>query len=241
MTDFLNRYDPSLLLPKMMKMVADFNRQSWGIIDSIRRWWITKVRYPLFRRMVRKTEEYTADLLYDHPDYLIFVITRYFVFLVQYCQWLHMEIGQCLDGIFPPGSVYLNIHTEPLTNDTTRITGYEVIVRTLIPNPVDLKDRSGDKYAITRLEVDVDSSIFKLSQVCYDTNDPTKASTSRVLFDKQFNLQSDGTLYNPNYAFSKELFEEDMNYFKLMISQLMVLLGGMIEVTTTIFFMEIKS
>lgn len=241
MTDFLNRHDPSLLLPRMMKIVTDFNRQSWGILDSIRRWWITKVRYPLFRRSVRNTEEHTADLLYEHPDCLVFTVTRYFVFLVQYCSWLQMEVGKCLDGIFPPGSVYLNLHTEPLPNGSMKITGYEVIVRSLIPNPINLKDRSGDKYAVTRLEVDVDQSVFKLAQTCYDTNDSTKASTAPILFDKQFNLQSDGTLYNPNYAFSKKLFEEDMNYFKLMIAQLMILLGGMLEAATTIFFMEIKS
>lgn len=237
---FLNHHDPSLLIPKMMKIVTDFNRQSWRIFDSIRRWWITKVRYPLFRRKVRNIEKHTADLLYDHPDCLIFVITRYFVFLLQYCQWLQMEVNKCLDGIFPPGSIYLNIHTEPFANNNTRITGYEVIVRSLIPNPLDLKDRSGDKYAITRLEVNVDQSLFKISQICYDTNDPSQAATSSILFDKQFNLQSDGTLYNPNYAFSKDLLEEDMNYFKLMIAQLMILLGGMIEATTTIFFMEVN-
>lgn len=135
----------------------------------------------------------------------------------------------------------MNFRTEALANDTKRIIGYEVLVRTLIPNPEDLQNREGDKFAITRLEVRVDENVYHISQTCYDTNDPINASTAKVLFDKQFELQSDGTLYNPNYAFSKELFEEDLNYYRLMISQLMVLLGGILEATTTIFFVQVKS
>ncbi len=135
----------------------------------------------------------------------------------------------------------MNFRTEALVDDTKRIIGYEVLVRTLIPNPEDLQNRECDKFAITRLEVRVDENIYHISQTCYDTNDPNNASTAKVLFDKQFELQSDGTLYNPNYAFSKELFEEDLNYYRLMISQLMVLLGGILEATTTIFFVQVKS
>ena len=185
-------------------------------------------------------EEATADLLYDHPNCLIFVVTRYFVFLSQYCHWCQININRCLDTMFPPNFLHLNLHTEPLSDDAIRITGYEIILRGMIPNPVDLRDRSGDKYAITKLEVNVDDSDFKISQTCYDTNDPNNASTASILFDKQFNLQSDGTLYNPNYAFSKELFEEDLSHFRLMIAQLMVFLGGMLEASSTIYFMEVK-
>lgn len=195
----------------------------------------------MFRRLVKSVEESTADLLYNHPDCLVFVVARYFIFLSQYCQWIGTDIHKCLDALFPPGSVYLNFRTEALANDTKRIIGYEVLVRTLIPNPEDLQNREGDKFAITRLEVRVDENVYHISQTCYDTNDPINASTAKVLFDKQFELQSDGTLYNPNYAFSKELFEEDLNYYRLMISQLMVLLGGILEATTTIFFVQVKS
>ena len=191
--------------------------------------------------MVKSIEESTADLLYNHPDCLIFVVARYFIFLSQYCQWIGIDVNKCLDGLFPAGSVYLNIRTEALADDTKKITGYEVLVRTLIPNPEDLKDRAGDRFAITRLEVKVDENVYRIAQTCYDTNDPTKASMAQVLFDKQFELQSDGSLYNPNYAFSKELFEEDLNFYRLMISQLMVLLGSLLESTTTIFFVQVEA
>jgi len=187
-----------------------------------------------------KVEESTADLLYNHPDLLVFVVTRYLVYLVRYCGIFKIDPNTCLDSIFPPGSLYMSMDTKGLADGSTKIDHYNVVVRTLIPNPQDLKDRSIDKYAITRLEVDVDARAYKVAQTCYDTNDPSKAAASTILYDKGFELARDGTLYNPNYAFSKELLEEDLEYFRLMVSQIMVFLGGMLEASSMVYFVEPK-
>lgn len=134
----------------------------------------------------------------------------------------------------------MSMDTEALPNGSTKINHYNVVVRTLLPNPKDFKERKEDKYAITRLEVDVDARAYKVAQTCYDTNDPSKAATATVLFDKQFELQRDGTLYNPNYAISKELLEEDLDHFRLMVSQIMVFLGGLLEASSVVYFVEAK-
>lgn len=240
LSSFLQRSDPSLLIPRLISIINDYNRDSWRIFNAIHRWWIVKVRYPLFRYLVRKVQQSTADMLFNHPDLLVFVVTRYLVYLVRYCDIFKIDPNTCLDSIFPPGSLHMSMDTQGLADGSTKINHYNVVVRTLIPNPQDLKDRSLDKYSITRLEVDVDARAYKVSQICYDTNDPAKASTASVLYDKGFELARDGTLYNPNYAISKDLLEEDLEYYRLMVAQIMVFLGGMFEASSVVYFVEVK-
>ena len=205
---------------------------------SIRRWWIVKWKYPFFKAKVDGMEEDTADHLFNHPNLLVFVVTRYLVYLSQYCTAFGIKIEQFLDATFPPGALTMTMKTEDLPNNGTKIVNYNIIIRSVIPK--NWHQPTEDKYAVTNLEVDVEARDFKISQTCYDTNDPSKAAASQVIYSKEFQLQRDGTLYNPNYSLSKELLQDDLDYYKLMISQLLLFIGGILEASTIILFLEPK-
>ena len=177
-------------------------------------------------------------MLYNHPDQFVFVVTRYFVYLVQYSHLFKIDPNDLLDSIFEPNTIYMNMESEMMSDNSSKITKYTVIVRSFIPKI--FTDPKEDKFAITNLTVDVERREYKISQICYDTNDATKFATAKILYDKSFYLQSDGTLYNPNYILSKELFDDDLDYYRLMISQIMIFLGGLLEASTELFTIKVN-
>ena len=235
LNDFLKRYDPILIIPKIVKIINGYNKSNWRIFDAIRRWWIVKWKYPIMRIIVKQMQDATAKLLYKHPDNLVFIVTRYFVYLMQYCNVFKVDPNTCLDSIFPPDTLYIKMNTEPL-KEGSKITDYNIIIKSCIP--VNYDKPQDDKICITNLNVNTESRQYTISQTCYDTYNSSLASTAKILYSKEFTLQEDGKLYNPNYAFSKELFEEDLEYYRIMVSQLLIFLGGLLESSTMIFFIE---
>ena len=236
LNNFLKHYDPILIIPKIVKIINGFNKSNWRILDSIRRWWIVKWKYPLMRLKIKRMQDATANFLYKHPDTLVFIVTRYFVYLMQYCNVFKVDPNTCLDSIFPPDTLYIKMNTEELKDGGAKITNYNIIIKSCIP--VNYDKPQDDKFCITSLNVNTESREYTISQTCYDTYNPSLASTAKVLYSKEFTLQENGRLYNPNYAFSEELLEEDLEYYRLMVSQLLIFLGGLLEASTIIFFIE---
>ena len=105
---------------------------------------------------------------------------------------------------------------------------------------LDINKPEEDKYTVTNVEMNIQHNYYNISQICYDNSNSFLSKTAKILFNKEFRLSKDGTLENPNYVFNKGLLEEDLNYYRLMISQLMIFLGGIIDSTTTIFFASKK-
>jgi hypothetical protein len=131
----------------------------------------------------------------------------------------------------------MDMDTTEQKNDI-RLDALRLIVRSSIV--LNLAKPEEDKYTITSLDINVLHNYYHISQICYDNSNSFLSKTSKILFNKEFRLSSDGTLENPNYVFNKSLLEEDLNYYRLMISQLMIFLGGIIDSTTTIFFIDKK-
>ena len=104
LANFLKFNDPVPLLKQIADIIQSYNKQSWNLIDSIRRWWIVKWKYPFFKAKVDGMEKDTADHLFNHPSLLVFVVTRYLVYLSQYCTAFGIKIEQFLDATFPPGA-----------------------------------------------------------------------------------------------------------------------------------------
>ena len=150
--------------------------------------------------------------------------------MIDYCRVFNLTTTELLDFIFDPGVISLTIsHSEPDQNGEYSITRYNIVVRSTIP--LNLLDSSFDKYTVTSIEVDMEGSTFTLRQVCYDARNEDEAAMANVLFDKSFELDRDGRLRSPNYTISSELFEEDLEHYRLMIAQLMIFMGGLLHST----------
>ncbi len=228
-------HDPILLLKPLTELCKDYNKDSWRIINSFKRWWVLNITYPLFRRKVFQSESFTAELLFKHPEALILVVTRYFLYLISYSKMFDINPHTLVASIFPSDMIHMDMDTTT-ENNNIRLDAIHMVIRSAIV--LNLAKPEDDKYAITTINIDTNHQQYDISQICYDNNSAFMSKTSKILYNKEFRLSSDGTLINPNYILNKGLLDDDLNYYRLIISQVMIFLGGLIDSTTTVFFFD---
>lgn len=233
---WLNKNDPVNCIQRIFEIYHSFYKTSYKYIDKIRRWWLEKISYPLFRYNINSIETETAKLLFNHPDLLVFVLTRFLISLQMYidlCKSITLE--ELLDVLFPPNTVNIKINRDIIDSKFT-VLGYNLVIRS--PLVTDLDDINTDKFAITTLDVDVQRRNFIISQIVYNTKNETDYSIAPIIYEKEFKLNSDGKLVNPNYILDHDLLEEDLVYYRLMISQIMVFVGGFFHEITKLYFVD---
>lgn len=240
LNSWLKNNDPYKYVDKIYDIYLSYNTKSrFNIIDKIKHWWIEKVSYPLLRYKIIKSQRDTAILLYDHPDFVVFIITRFLVSLQAYTNRIKdLTPKMVIEQLFPNKDVIVNMKVLQMPN-SYQVQNYSIFVRSLIPTVAN--DIKGDKISITNLEVDVLSRTYVINQKVYDTNKVEELSTAKVLYYKEFRLDEDGKLSNPNYILDRSLLDDDLIYYKLMISQLMIFVGGMFDTITTIYFIDLDS
>jgi hypothetical protein len=81
-------------------------------------------------------------------------------------------------------------------------------------------------------------STFEITQKCYDCKTIKEISLAPLIYEDKLVLGSDGMLHNPNYAISREIFEEDIHRYRVMIGHLMIFLAGVVEKSTDLVFVE---
>ena len=225
------------ILSELFDIYADYNKESNKFIDKIRRWWIEKVTYPLLRYKVYKVGVNTSKLLFDHPDLLVFVLTRFLICLQLYVdKYKNITVEELLNILFPPNTISLNIKRDLIDSQYT-ILGYNLNIRS--PLVTDFDDPKLDKFAILSLDADVQRRDYTISQIVYNT-DSDNISLASVLYNKEFKLAANGRLSNPNYILDHSLLEEDLIYYRLMISQIMSFVGGFFDELTKIYFIKTK-
>ena len=237
---WLKRNDPMIIIHDRFELYNKYNSLKEGFINSIKKWWIRKVSYPLLRHRAKKVQIVTALLLYDHPDFLIFILTRFLVALQVYAEkYPKLTVDDIITALFPNNSIMLKIKIDPINMNAFSVATYELRIKSYIVTNED--DKINDKFAITTVEASIYNNYYTISQIAYDTNDESKYNTSKILYSKEFRLDADGRLSNPNYILDKTLLEEDIMYYRLIISQIMVFIGGFFDEITKLYFIEIKS
>lgn len=223
------------ILTELFDIYIDYNKESNKFIDKVRRWWIEKITYPLLRYKVYKVGVNTAKLLFDHPDLLVFVLTRFLICLQIYVdKYQNITVEELLNILFPPNTISLKINRDIIDSQYT-ILGYTLNIRS--PLVTDFDNPKLDKFAILSLDADVQRRDYTISQIVYNT-DNDNISLAPVLYNKEFRLTANGRLSNPNYILDHSLLEEDLMYYRLMISQIMSFVGGFFDELTKIYFIK---
>lgn len=236
---WLRKNDPVLFIKDLFDIYNSFYKTSYKYIDKFRQWWLEKVSYPIFRFKIHKTEVATAKLLFEHPDLLVFVLTRFLISLQIYVDTCKSaSLDELLDMLFPKNSIFIKINKDIINSNYT-ILGYQLMIRSCLVT--DINDLKSDKFAITILDADVQRRDFTISQTVYDTFDESKYTTAPIIYSKEFRLAMDGKLTNPNYILDHSLLEEDLIYYKLMISQIMAFIGGFFNEITKIYFVHTEA
>lgn len=241
--NFIEHNDPVKLLEPFLKLYSSFNKPTskYKMFNLAKQLYINKVKYPLFKRKVRKMDNDIAEYLIDHPDSLLRILSRYITFFILYCHTFNIQFVDVLDRLFDKDELAFSIDTED-EKDGIRIKGYSIVVRSLIPQASNLfQDVDGDLFAITRLEADLDHSSFDLSQNIYQASKLEDIITSRQFICKVFSLKEDGKLYNPMYAFGKELLERDKQFYRLMIAHIMGCITEIFDNLLKIQFIKITT
>lgn len=243
LNSWLKNNDPYEYIDKVFEIYNAYNTKSkYDIINRIKHWWIEKVSYPLLRYNINKSQIKTAKLLYNHPDFLVFVVTRFLVALQSYSNRIKDVTPQMIiDNLFPNHDVVVHMKSTVIQNGF-QVYNYSIYVRSFIPATIDDDDNNTeDKVTITNLEVDVHKRTYVISQKIYNTNKIEEYPTADILFYKEYRLEEDGKLSNPNYALDRSLLDEDLIYYKIMISQLLIFVGGMFDTITTLYFADLNS
>lgn len=236
---WLKSNDPVKAVYKMFEIYNEYNSLSDSFIDKIKKWWVEKVSYVFHRNKVKRIEISTAITLYDHPDALVFIFTRFLVALQTYIEIMKINIEEIISALFPNNMVSLRIKTDTISGNMFAILNYELTIRSCIVTTNE-EDKINDKFAITSIEVDLYNNTFIISQRAYDTNTESNYNTSKLLYSKEFRLDTDGRLSNPNYILDKTLLDEDILYYRLIISQLMIFVGGFFDEITKLYFISIN-
>jgi hypothetical protein len=176
-------------------------------------------------------------MLHDHPDYLLLLSQRSVSFLINYCYAYELDYRDYLYSIFGD-SVSFNVVGEEKEGGVLNIQAYTIIVRA--PIPIDVDDMSKDRYSITTLDAQLSDRTYTISQKVYNCSDESQSSTAKILFENRYELDNSGRLTNPNYSFSRELLEEDLENYRLIIGQLLLFMSGMIEKSTDLVFVEMN-
>lgn len=233
---WLKKSDPVESVKKLFDIYSSFYKSSNKYADKIRKWWLENISYPIFRFKIHRIEIETSKLLFEHPDLLVFILTRFLISLQMYVDLCkNITIEDLINVLFPPNSITIKINRDMIDSKYI-ILGYSLIVRSYIVT--DLDDIKTDKFAITTLDADIQRRDFIIAQTVYNTYDESRQSTAPIFYSKEFRLNSDGRLVNPNYILDHSLLEEDLLYYKLMISQIMVFIGGFFDEITKIYFIN---
>lgn len=233
------------LVGSLVKIINEFNTpRPWPLL-KLKQLYIEHIKYPRFRNKIKKVQMKTAEVLYDHPNYMVFVVTRYITYLLIFCKIFKISHQKYLDAIFDIGVLHFEVEYEeydnPHTGKEIKVKSYKLIIRAPISMTVDVDDDTNDVFGITTLEVEVDTTTYKIRQSVFDCKSLLDVPTARRLYDKEFTLQIDGKLHNPNYILDHSLLEEDLNVYRLMISQIMIFMGCMLDASTQLYFLKNKS
>lgn len=238
---YLDKYDPTKIIKDMVDLQNEYNRRlsydKFPLWNRIRLAWIEKVKYPRFKRRVYNMTRKMISMLHDHPDYLLLLSQRSVSFLINYCYAYELDYRDYLYTIFGD-SVLFDVRGEEKEGGVYNIQAYTIVVRA--PIPVDVDDMSKDKYSITTLDAQLSDRTYTISQKVYNCSDESQSSTAKILFENRYELDNSGRLTNPNYSFSRELLEEDLENYRLIIGQLLLFMSGMIEKSTDLVFVEMN-
>lgn len=237
---WLKSNDPMTIIHDLFSLYNKYNSLTADkFINKIKRWWIEKVSYPLLRHRSKKIQIATVLTLYDHPDCLIFILTRFLVALQVYVErYPKLTVNDIITSLFPNNSISLKIKVDPIDMNAFSVASFELIIRSKIVT--DEEDKINDKFAITTVEASIYTGYYTIAQIAYDTDDENRYNTAKILYSKEFRLDDDGRLSNPNYVLDKSLLDEDILYYRLIISQVMVFIGGFFDEMTKLYFIDIK-
>lgn len=234
---WLKKNDPLAVLTELFDIYISYNKESNTFLDKIKRWWIEKVTYPLLRFKVHRVGIKTAKLLFEHPDLLVFVLTRFLICLQVYVdKYGNTTVEDLLNILFPPNTISLRIDRD-IVGSQYSILGYSLNIRS--PLVIDLNNISSDKFAILSLDANIQRKDYTISQIVYNT-DSDNISLAPIIYNKEFRLTANGKLSNPNYVLDHTLLDEDLVYYRLMISQIMSFIGGFFDELTKIYFLKTK-
>ena len=232
---FLRKNDPNLFLKELFSMHSKYSKCNDGLMSKIYQWWVEKIKYPYYKYKIYKAQMETVDLLYQDPSLVTPILIRYVQFLLGYCQIQDLTVDEFLYHLFQDG-IKINYKS-----DGNRIVFFSIYIQSLMDK--ELINTEEDKVATTLIELDLEAYRNKYSQVIFDTSNPFNASTANILQDNHFDLGLDGKLHNPNYILDASLLEEDLQKYRLIISQLMIFLGTVFDEACSLIFykMEQKS
>lgn len=235
LNNWLNKSDPIKGLTKAFEIYHTYNTSYDKSFGKIKRWWIENVSYPLYRWRMNRLQIKTITILYNHPDLLIFILSRFLLALKVYSDFVKFSIEELLDQLFPDNSFSLQLQTNPIAFNQTDLSfiGYNLVIRSFLTTDQDQK-----KYAITSIEADLVKQEYTISQIAYDTDDENKYSTADILYTKEFRLGQDGKLSNPNYILDKSLLDNDLIYYKLIVSQIMAAVCGFFDEITRLYYIQ---
>ena len=240
---FINKYDPLKLLQPFVDIcnsMARLNSKEYTFFSFLKVLYIAKIKYPLFRRKVKKFKDNTAIYLLNHPDWLVFILGRYLTFFGNFCTLFNIKFEDILDKLFMKDEFAFTMETQPIANGY-EVTSYNIIIRSVLPIEMNYLINNRDSFVITKLEADLNSKIFNLSQVIYDTTRLEDIKTAKCLSNKEFILKEDGKLYNPNYAFDQSIFEEELLHYRYMISHIMGCIAELYSTLLVLQFIKIKN
>lgn len=238
LNSFLKNNDPIIFLKELLEIHHKYLKKTNPFIDRLRQWWIEKFTYPYFRYKVYKTQIDTANMIYTTPSVLTQVILRYLKYALSYARLIKIDLEDLLEKIFPQDFVTLNTRMG-ITIEGPTIEFLSITIRSFLVDQ-DNDDPKKDKFVITNIEIDMENMSLNIGQTVYDTDNAEFYKTANIIYSKQFNLSVDGELTNPNYILDKSLLENDMEKYRLMISQLLIFLGGLFDETCKLQFYQVK-
>lgn len=233
LNNFLKRDDPNLFLKDLFSIHSTYTKCKDNIFGRLHKWWIEKVTYPYFRYRVYKAQLETANLLYEQPSLITTVISRYIQYLVFYTNIIKdLSINDLLYYLFGD-AIKFNVRIEQ-----DEILYYSIFLQSIMDK--DIIHEDDNKISIVLVELDFENKETIFTQVIYDTDNADEAKLADILYEHQFILGLDGELSNPNYVFDKSLLEEDLVKYRLIISQIMLFLGGVFDETCKLKFFKIS-
>jgi len=235
---FLEKYDPvrvnDILYHILNMHYKNCSKETNKIISKLRAWWIRKVTYPLLQRKVDKINTYAINLVVNHPETFVMVISRYICYMINHCKMFNVTFKELVKILFNDETITLNMELEDLENNNGKqIKSFDLIVKGNIPLPIKVEDKK-EKFSVTTLNADMENKIFSISQIGYDTNSKDDYSTSRILYKKNFELRGDMKLHNPNYLLDSSIKDEDNMCFVFMICHIMSVFCNILQGTTLI-------
>ena len=229
---FLENYDPAKINNDLLYILQMYSKDTNKISNFFRKLWVKKVSYPLLRRKIDKINTYAINLIIKNPETFVMVIARYLCYLTNHCKIFRTSFEKLTQLMFGKDIFKINMELEEITQGL-QVKSFNLVVQCNIPLPIELETKE-EKFAITTLDADMENRIFNISQIAYDTTKKEEYHTSRILYDKKFELRGDMKLHNPNYVLDRNLKQEDKKFFVFMICHIMLIFGQFLDGTTMI-------